>query len=32
MDEFVSGFTQEKFDKFIASLVPPKKEENGENK
>ena len=29
MDEFVSGFTQEKFDKFIASLVPPKKEEEG---
>ena len=29
MDEFVSGFTQEKFDNFIASLMPPKKEEEG---
>lgn len=32
MDEFISSFTQEKFDSFIASLVPPAKEENGENK
>lgn len=28
-EEFITSFTQEKFDAYIASLIPPKEEEKG---